>query len=98
MIQYAPVTGEFNLTGKTAIITGGAGTIGTETAKMYARKGANLVLVDVKDEVSVVADNFEKEFGINVNGVAPTVVRTYMGDRAWKGEVKERMLKAIPAN
>ena len=38
------------------------------------------------------------EFGINVNGVAPTVVRTYMGDRAWKGEVKERMLRAIPAN
>lgn len=222
MIQYKPVTGEFNLEGKTAVITGGAGAIGEETAKMYARKGVNLVLVDVKDEVPEVAAGFEKEFGvgaigvkadltkqedvdnvvekaleafgeinilaniagrvdldnaedidvklvenqmnvnaigafrltqkvgnvmikqgkggkivcvtsqagfiaidkhvgytmskaamigmikvlalewaefgINVNGVAPTVVRTYMGDRAWKGEVKERMLKAIPAN
>jgi NAD(P)-dependent dehydrogenase (short-subunit alcohol dehydrogenase family) len=38
------------------------------------------------------------EFGINVNGVAPTVVRTVLGERAWQGEVKERMLKAIPAN
>lgn len=222
MIPYTPVTGAFSLTGKTAIVTGGAGAIGGETAKMYARKGANLVLVDVKEETPEVAakiaeafgvravgvkadltkqedvdhvvktaldafseihilaniagrvdlDNAEDidirlvedqinvnalgafrltqkvgkvmiqqgkggkivcvtsqagfiaidkhvgytmskaamigmikvlalewaEFGINVNGVAPTVVRTYMGDRAWKGEVKERMLKAIPAN
>lgn len=222
MIQYKPVTGEFDLTGKTAVITGGAGAIGGETAKMYARKGVNLVLVDVKDDVEDVAARFEKdfevkaigvkadlrkeedaqnvvdqalnafgeinilaniagrvdlenaedidiklvedqmnvnalgafrltqkvgqvmirqgkggkivcvtsqagfiaidkhvgytmskaamigmikvlalewaEFGINVNGVAPTVVRTYMGDRAWKGEIKERMIQAIPAN
>ena len=222
MIQYKPVTGMFSLEGKTAIVTGGAGAIGGETAMMYARKGANLVLVDVKEDVPEVAarianefgvkaigvradltsaqdvetvvaraldafgeihilanvagrvdlENAEDidvslvenqiavnavaafrltqkvgnvmirqgkggkivcvtsqagfiaidkhvgytmskaamigmikvlalewaEFGINVNGVAPTVVRTYMGDRAWKGEVKERMLKAIPAN
>ena len=222
MIQYKPVTGEFDLTGKTAVITGGAGAIGGETAKMHARKGVNLVLVDVKDDVADVAAEFEKEFGvkaigvkadlrkeedaqnvvdkameafgeinilaniagrvdlenaedidmklvedqmnvnalgafrltqkvdqvmirqgkggkivcvtsqagfiaidkhvgytmskaamigmikvlalewaeygINVNGVAPTVVRTYMGDRAWKGEVKERMIQAIPAH
>lgn len=38
------------------------------------------------------------EFGINVNGVAPTVVRTYMGDRAWQGKVKDDMIQAIPAN
>lgn len=222
MIQYKTVTGEFNLAGKTAVVTGGAGAIGGETAKMYARKGANLVLVDVKDDVPETAAQLEKEFGvraigvradltkpedvdhviskaletfgeinilaniagrvdldnaedidvklvenqinvnavgafrltqkagqvmikqgkggkivcvtsqagfiaidkhvgytmskaamigmikvlalewaefgINVNGVAPTVVRTYMGDRAWKGEVKERMIQAIPAN
>ncbi|WP_077534158.1 GolD/DthD family dehydrogenase [Massiliimalia massiliensis] len=222
MIQYKPVTGEFDLTGKTAVVTGGAGAIGLETARMYARKGANLVLVDVKDDVPQVAEDLEKEFGvraigvhadltsqddvenvvretlktfgevhilanvagrvdldnaedidvrlvenqinvnaigafrltqkigqvmieqgkggkivcvtsqagfiaidkhigytmskaamigmikvlalewaefgINVNGVAPTVVRTVLGERAWQGEVKERMLKAIPAN
>lgn len=222
MINYVPVYGEFSLKGKTAIVTGGAGAIGGETARMYARKGANLVLADIKEDVPEVAarlqddfgiqaigvradltkpadvdrvvadalaefgeihilaniagrvdlDNAEDidislvenqinvnviaafrltqkvgrimirqgkggkivcvtsqagfiaidkhvgytmskaamigmikvlalewaEFGINVNGVAPTVVRTYMGDRAWKGAVKERMLKAIPAN
>ena len=222
MIPYTPVSGAFSLVGKTAIVTGGAGAIGGETARMYARKGANLVLVDIKEDVPEVAATFAREysvgaigvkadltkaldvenvvaraveafggihilanvagrvdlenaedidvalvenqiavnavaafrltqkvgqvmirqgkggkivcvtsqagfiaidkhvgytmskaamigmikvlalewaeFGINVNGVAPTVVRTYMGDRAWKGEVKERMLKNIPAN
>ena len=38
------------------------------------------------------------EYGININGVAPTVVNTYMGERAWQGKVKEDMLKKIPAN
>ncbi len=38
------------------------------------------------------------EFGINVNGVAPTVVNTYMGEKAWQGEVKENMIRAIPAH
>ena len=37
------------------------------------------------------------EYGINVNGVAPTVVNTYMGERAWQGKVKEDMLQKIPA-
>ncbi|MDR1106271.1 MAG: SDR family oxidoreductase [Treponema sp.] len=220
MMKYKKVTGEFCLKGKTAIVTGGGGAIGGETAKMYARKGANLVLVDIKNNVFQTAAALEKEcgrtvigiqadlrkdedvdsvvvtvleafghinilaniagivdlesaekidfslvenqmnvncfgtfrlsqkvgqvmikqrtggkivcvtsqagfiaienhvgytmskaamigmikvlalewakYGINVNGVAPTVVRTYMGDRAWKGEVKDRMIKAIP--
>ena len=34
----------FELTGKTAIVTGAAGGIGTEIAKEYARAGANVVL------------------------------------------------------
>jgi len=222
MIGYEKVTGAFDLTGKTAIVTGGAGGIGEATARMYAVKGANLVLSDIKDNVSEIAvaiageygtkaigvhgdltkpeeidkvvnaalkqfgeinilanivgrvdlENAEDidfalvehqmqvnafsvfrlsqkvanvmikqgkggkivcvgsqasfiaidkhvgytmskaaligmvkvcalewaEFGINVNAVAPTVVRTYMGDRAWQGKVKEDMIKAIPAN
>lgn len=222
MIQYEKATGEFKLEGKTAIVTGGAGGIGEATARMYAAKGVNLVLVDIKDTVSEVAsaiakeyntraigiqcdltredeinrvvtaavdtfgeinilanvagrvdlDNAEDidfalvenqmnvnafsvfrltqkvgrvmirqkkggkivcvtsqadfiaidkhvgytmskaalvgmikvlalewaEFGINVNGVAPTVVRTYMGDRAWQGKVKDDMIEAIPAH
>lgn len=222
MIPYRPVDGSFDLTGKVAIITGGAGGIGEATARMYAKKGAKVAIVDCKRTVAEVAaaiskeygteaiglmcditsmeevqstvdavvkrfgevtilanvagcvdlDNAEDidfklvenqmnvnafgpfrmsqcvarqmikqgkggkivcvtsqadfiaidkhvgytmskaalvgmikvmalewaEFGINVNGVAPTVVRTYMGDRAWQGKVKEDMLKKIPAN
>ncbi len=38
------------------------------------------------------------EYGINVNGVAPTVVNTYMGERAWQGKVKTDMIEQIPAH
>lgn len=38
------------------------------------------------------------EYGINVNGVAPTVVNTYMGEKAWKGKVKTDMIEKIPAH
>jgi len=38
------------------------------------------------------------EYGININGVAPTVVNTYMGERAWQGKVKTDMIEKIPAH
>lgn len=222
MIQYEKVTGSFDLTGKTAIVVGGAGGIGEATARMYAAKGAKVVIADCKDNCAEVAEtiakdcgaetigiqcdvtsqesvdamiaasverfgeinilaampgfvdlyraadieisNVEKhiainavgvfrvcqgvanqmikqgkggkivcvtsqadfiainkhvgytmskaavvgmikvcalewaEYGINVNGVAPTVVNTYMGERAWQGKVKEDMIQKIPAH
>lgn len=55
MIAYEKVTGNLNLNGKTAIVTGGAGGIGEATARMYANKGANLVLSDIKENVNEVA-------------------------------------------
>ena len=57
MIPYRQVTGAFSLEGKTAIVTGGAGAIGGETARMYARKGANLVLVDPSARAVVSKDS-----------------------------------------
>jgi Dehydrogenases with different specificities (related to short-chain alcohol dehydrogenases) len=222
MIEYKKVNGDLNLEGKVAIVTGGAGGIGEATARMYAYKGANIVITDSKDTINEVAASIAEEynvktlglkcnvksmeevaavvnktvevfgkidilanvagcvdlenaedidlalvenqmdinafgsfrmsqkvanqmikqgtggkivcvtsqagfiaidkhvgytmskaaligmikvlalewaeFGINVNGVAPTVVRTYMGDRAWKGKVKDDMIEAIPAH
>ena len=46
MIDYKKVTGTFDLTGKGAIVVGGAGGIGEATAEMYARKGAKVAIVD----------------------------------------------------
>jgi len=36
------------------------------------------------------------EFGINVNAIAPTVILTELGKKAWAGEVGEAMKKKIP--
>lgn len=36
------------------------------------------------------------EHGINVNAVAPTVVLTEMGEKAWQGEAAENMKRLIP--
>ena len=185
MIQYEKVTGDFDLTGKNAIVVGGAGGIGEATARMYAKKGANVAIVDCKENCPEVAEAIAKEFGvktigvkcdvtqqesvdammakvveafgevnilaampgfvdlyratdieistiekhiainkhvgytmskaalvgmikvcalewaeygINVNGVAPTVVNTYMGEKAWQGKVKTDMIEKIPAH
>ena len=221
-IPYTPVYGEFSLKDQVAIVVGGAGGIGGASAEMYAKKGAKVVIVDIKDTVGEVAaeltakygteaigiqcdltkpeqikavvektvetfgeinillnsggyvfldeaedigfDEVEKqmyinafgplrmsqevakvmirqgkggkivcitsqadfiainkhvgytmskaalvgmikvmalewaEYGINVNGVAPTVVHTYMGERAWQGKVKDDMIEKIPAH
>ena len=69
MIPYKPVLGTFDLSQKVAIVTGGAGSIGLETAKMYARKGANIALIDVKDNVADAAASLEAEFGIKAIGL-----------------------------
>ena len=222
MIEYKKVDGSFDLTGKVAVVIGGAGGIGEATARMYAKKGAKIVIADCKDtcqevaeaitadtgaeafgiktdvtsqesvdamvaaavekygEINVLAampgfvdlyratdieiSNVEKhiainavgvfracqavanqmikqgkggkivcitsqadfiainkhvgytmskaalvgmikvcalewaEYGININGVAPTVVNTYMGEKAWQGKVKTDMIEKIPAH
>ena len=48
--------------------------------------------------VNLTNSNEWAEYGINVNGVAPTVVHTYMGERAWQGKVKDDMIEKIPAH
>ncbi|RGY99053.1 SDR family oxidoreductase [Clostridium sp. AM58-1XD] len=69
MIQYEKVNGNFDLTGKTAIVVGGAGGIGEATAQMYARKGARVAIVDCKDNCPEVAAKIAEEFGVQTIGV-----------------------------
>ena len=69
MIQYEKVKGNFDLTGKAAIVVGGAGGIGEATAQMYARKGARVAIVDCKDNCPEVAAKIAEEFGVQVIGV-----------------------------
>ncbi|HET9595059.1 MAG TPA: D-threitol dehydrogenase [Anaeromyxobacteraceae bacterium] len=47
--------GAFDLTGKTALVTGSAAGIGLAIAKLFAQRGANLVLVDVSPAVTDLA-------------------------------------------
>lgn len=37
------------------------------------------------------------DYGININGIAPTVVNTPLGEKAWQGKVKDDMIQQIPA-
>jgi hypothetical protein len=58
-------TGEmFDLSGRTAVVTGGAGVIGTDLAVALARAGARVALWDVRDDaLAAAAERIRKESG-----------------------------------
>lgn len=62
-----------NLTGKVAVITGGASGIGLETARVLAREGMRLVLADIEAEpLAKAADEF-RAAGVEVMGIETDV-------------------------
>lgn len=69
MIQYEKVNGDLDLTGKAAVVVGGAGGIGEATARMYAKKGARVAIVDCKDNCPEVAAAIADEYGVETVGV-----------------------------
>jgi glycerol dehydrogenase len=69
MINYQKVDGEFSLLGKIALVTGAANGIGKATARLFAQKGAKLVLVDLQDQVFQVAAEIRQAFEADVVAV-----------------------------
>lgn len=86
MLKYDGVDLDFSLTGKTAIITGGAAGIGYATAEFFHDKGVNLVLADLNPKV----DEIAKALGDNCIGVAGNVC-----DMEYPGKVIEAGVKAF---
>ncbi len=100
MIQYEKVNGDFDLSGKAAIVVGGAGGIGEATAQMYAKKGARVAIVDCKDNCPEVAERIAGEYGVETIGIKCDVTSQESVDAMMKavaeafGEVN--ILAAMP--
>jgi NAD(P)-dependent dehydrogenase (short-subunit alcohol dehydrogenase family) len=60
----------YNLTGKTAVVTGGVGILGRHFCEGLAEFGANVGVVDLEQEsVTHFADSLAKEFGVKACGI-----------------------------
>lgn len=55
MLPYHGADIDFSISGKTAIITGGAAGIGNATARFFLEKGANVVLADCNPQTDTIA-------------------------------------------
>ncbi len=66
---------EFNIRGKVAVITGGAGVICSVMAKSLAHQGVKCAIIDLNEGAAVaVASEIEKETGISSIGVSADVL------------------------
>jgi NAD(P)-dependent dehydrogenase (short-subunit alcohol dehydrogenase family) len=65
-----------NLSGKTIIVTGAAGAIGYATARVLARQGAQLVLVDLKEAELAARERALRDAGAKVASAVADVSRS----------------------
>ena len=75
MIEYKKVDGSFDLTGRNAIVVGGGGGIAALLRKCMPKKGANVAIVDCKDNVNEVAEELAKKYGVKTIGVKCDVTK-----------------------
>lgn len=65
---------KFNLSGRTAIITGGAGLLGSQHAKALIKAGANCVLVDINEKkVQQAADELSEKCQRKVKAISADI-------------------------
>ena len=77
------------LMGKTAVVTGGAGEMASTIARTLAREGANIILVDLKeDAVKAVAEKMQQECGVKVYGYGYDLCN-YSGQDAFIGKLEK---------
>lgn len=61
----------FDLSGKTTVVTGGAGILGKHFCRGLAESGANVVVVDIHEEAAVdLAADLEQQYGARALGIA----------------------------
>lgn len=85
-MDYRPYDKDFSLAGKVAIVTGAAKGIGNAIVNLFAEKGANIVLVDLLDEVNQVAEEIREK------GVKALSIKI---DLTVKSEIEIMIKKAI---
>ncbi len=75
MAEFAVERGDpFDLTGRVAVITGGAGLLGVQHARALARAGASPVLIDLSDErARAQAEELAREFGVAAMGLGSDI-------------------------
>jgi len=79
-----------NLSGKTAVVTGGARGIGLAVARSLAAEGMNVALLDLLDNVAEVALRIADEYGVQAVGQRLDVTDQDATDAAFK-TVTERI-------
>lgn len=81
------ITNQFDLTGKTAVVTGGAGVLCSAMSRMLVAHGARVAVLDIAEER---AQSFAAELGPNALGVGANVL-----DRASIEAAAERIQAAF---
>ncbi len=78
------------LTGKTAVVTGGARGIGLAVARALAASGANIALLDLLDGVAAAADAVAADAGVQALGLRLDVTDQHATDAAF-AEISDRL-------
>lgn len=87
-MEYKGFDSNFGLKDKVALVTGAASGIGKAIVEMYAEKGANIILVDMIDEVKKVSASISK-FGVKGLPLVADLTEKGMIEKITNESIKE---------